>query len=55
LIAARGALEKGRIPLSIGLWGVHALFLMIALGVFYWESFCLWLARRRSSRSLVHG
>ena len=37
LIAARGALEKGKIPLSVGLWPVHLLFLLIGLGLMYWE------------------
>jgi lipopolysaccharide export system permease protein len=37
LIAARGALEKGKIPVALGLWWVHAIFLIIGLGLLYWE------------------
>ena len=46
LIAARGALEKGRIPAALGLWWVHAIFLAIGLGLMYWEP----LKLRRASR-----
>ncbi|MTI12441.1 LPS export ABC transporter permease LptF [Sansalvadorimonas verongulae] len=35
LIAGRGAIEDGKIPASIGLWGVHALFGTIALLMFF--------------------
>ena len=35
LIAGRGAIEDGKIPASIGLWGVHALFGTMALGMFF--------------------
>jgi len=55
LIAIRGQLDKGRIPMAIGLWWVHGLFLLIALGMLYWEPLRLWLASRRAARSLNHG
>ena len=48
LIAARGALEKGRLPMELGLWWVHALFLAIGLLLLYWESLMLMLSRRRA-------
>ncbi|MHA6197068.1 LPS export ABC transporter permease LptF [Pseudomonas wadenswilerensis] len=48
LIAARGALEKGKIPLALGLWPVHALFLLIGLGLMYWEPLRLKLSARRA-------
>ncbi|TWH64087.1 lipopolysaccharide export system permease protein [Azomonas agilis] len=56
LIAARGALEQGRTPLYLGLWWVHLLFLGVALLVFYWESFSLWMAayRRRWAGLRTH-
>ncbi len=38
LIAVRGALNKGRLPLSLGFWWVHLLFLSIGLVIFYWDS-----------------
>jgi lipopolysaccharide export system permease protein len=37
LIAARGALDKGRLPPAIGLWGVHLLFLVLGLLLAFWE------------------
>jgi lipopolysaccharide export system permease protein len=55
LIAARGALDKGKIPMSIGLWWVHGLFLLIGLTLLYWEPLRLKLAGRRMARELAHG
>ncbi|KQN44017.1 LPS export ABC transporter permease LptF [Pseudomonas sp. Leaf48] len=55
LIAARGALEKGKIPTSVGLWWVHGIFLAIGLGLLYWETLCLKLASRRSAREVARG
>jgi lipopolysaccharide export system permease protein len=55
LIAARGALEKGKIPHALGLWWVHALFLAIGLGLLYWEPLRLKLASRRSVSEVAHG
>lgn len=47
LIAARGALMKGRMSPEFGLWPVHALFLLIGLLLLYWEPLQLrWKARR---------
>ena len=55
LIAARGALDKGKLSPQIGLWGVHALFAVIALGLLYWEPIRLKLASRRDGRRATHG
>ncbi len=46
LIAARSAMEKGKLPASLGLWWVHLLFLAIGLGLMYWEP----LRRRQAAR-----
>src|SRR5690606_32938537 len=54
LIAARGALDKGKIPPALGLWWVHGIFLMIGLGLLYWEPMRLAVARRRSVTELGH-
>ena len=48
LIAARGALEKGKLPASLGLWWVHGIFLVIGLGLLYWEPLQLKRASRRA-------
>ena len=55
LIAARGALEKGKLPMALGLWWVHALFLLIGLGLLYWEPWRLKMASRRSASEVTHG
>lgn len=56
LIAARGALDKGRLPPALGLWWVHGIFLAIGLLLLYWERLSLWWARRRAPVSEVaHG
>ncbi len=55
LIAARGALDKGKIPLEFGLWAVHGVFLLIGLTLQYWEPLRLKLASRRAMRELAHG
>ena len=49
LIAARGALEKGKIHPTLGLWWVHAIFLFIGLGLLYWEPLRLKMASRRAA------
>ncbi len=54
LIAARGALDKGRIPQALGLWWVHGIFLLIGVGMLYWESLMLALDRRRAMREVHH-
>jgi lipopolysaccharide export system permease protein len=51
LIAARGALEKGRLPAALGLWWVHAIFLAIGAGLMLWEPMKL----RRASQKAVRG
>ncbi|ANJ54430.1 LPS export ABC transporter permease LptF [Pseudomonas silesiensis] len=55
LIAARGALEKGKIPPALGLWWVHAIFLVIGLGLLYWEPLRLKMASRRSALEVARG
>ncbi|MFS2095713.1 LPS export ABC transporter permease LptF [Pseudomonas sp. Pseusp11] len=55
LIAARGALEKGKIPPVLGLWWVHAVFLAIGLGLLYWELLSLKMASRRSALEVARG
>lgn len=54
LIAARSALDKGRIPEALGLWWVHVLFLAIGLLLLYWEPLRLRLARRRAQGEVAH-
>lgn len=50
LITARGMLDKGKIPLGLGLWWVHLIFLAIGLLLVYWESLSLkWAASRARS------
>ena len=55
LIAARGALEKGKIPQSLGLWWVHMIFLAIGLGLLYWEPLRLKIASRRAAQEVARG
>ncbi|OLF56025.1 LPS export ABC transporter permease LptF [Pseudomonas chlororaphis] len=55
LIAARGSLEKGKLPQALGLWWVHGLFLLIGLGLLYWEPLRLKLASRRSMKEVARG
>ncbi|MCW8277000.1 LPS export ABC transporter permease LptF [Pseudomonas sp. PCH199] len=55
LIAARGALDKGKIPAVMGLWWVHGIFLAIGLGLLYWEPLRLKWASRRSALEVTHG
>ncbi|OYQ20513.1 LPS export ABC transporter permease LptF [Pseudomonas mandelii] len=55
LIAARGALEKGKIPPALGLWWVHGIFLAIGLGLLYWEPLRLKMASRRSALEVARG
>lgn len=52
LIASRDALDKGRIPSALGMWPVHGLFLLIGLGLMYWDNLRLLLARRGSANRL---
>ncbi|MGO4308494.1 LPS export ABC transporter permease LptF [Pseudomonas sp. KB_15] len=55
LIAARGALDKGKIPAALGLWWVHGIFLAIGLGLLYWEPLRLKRASRRSALEVARG
>jgi len=55
LISARSALEKGKIPPTLGLWWVHGIFLAIGLGLLYWEPLRLKLASRRSALEVARG
>lgn len=55
LIAARGALDKGRIPQALGLWWVHGLFAAIGLGLLYWEPLRLKWAARRAVLGVARG
>lgn len=55
LIAARGALEKGKLSPAFGLWWVHAIFLVIGLVLLYWEPMRLKLASRRYAQGVARG
>ncbi|WP_339545608.1 LPS export ABC transporter permease LptF [Pseudomonas sp. RA_35y_Pfl2_P32] len=55
LIAARGALEKGKLPPALGLWWVHGIFLVIGLGLLYWEPLRLKMASRRYALEVTRG
>ena len=48
LISVRSALEKGRLPIGLGLWWVHGLFLAIGVAMMGWQPWRLAQARRRS-------
>jgi lipopolysaccharide export system permease protein len=48
LIAVRGAVDKGKLPIGLGLWWVHGLFLCIGLGLMLWEPMKLKRASRRA-------
>ena len=51
----KGLLQDGKIPLGLGLWWVHGLFLVIGLGLMYWEPLRLKLASRRSAEEMARG
>lgn len=55
LISARGSLEKGKLSPVVGLWGVHAIFLVIGLGLLYWEPVRLKMKSRRGQKELARG
>ena len=55
LISARGALEKGKLSPTLGLWWVHLLFLAVGLLLLYWEPLRLKLASRRSVKEMTRG
>lgn len=48
LIAGRGMLDKGKIPMALGLWWIHGIFLGIGLLLLYWEPLRLKLAAQRA-------
>lgn len=54
LISARGQLDKGKIPMELGLWWVHALFVLIGTGLFLWQPMKLKLASRRAVKEMAH-
>jgi len=54
LIAARGAMDKGRIPVAVGLWAVHGLFLAIGLLMLFWEPLQLQRRKRRARAEVAH-
>lgn len=55
LMAAKGAVEKGRIPVEIGIWWVHVIFLLVGAGLNYWPYWQMRQARRRMDREAVAG
>ncbi|MDC6695409.1 LptF/LptG family permease, partial [Leclercia adecarboxylata] len=55
LIAVRGAMDKGRIPLTLGLWWVHGLFLCIGLLMLFWEPIRLRMKKPRSQPEVARG
>ncbi|MEM8594265.1 MAG: LPS export ABC transporter permease LptF, partial [Pseudomonadota bacterium] len=52
--AGKNALGEGKLPLWMGLWWLHALFLALTLAVLYLDSWKRWLASLRA-QSLHHG
>ena len=54
LVAARSALDKGKIPVGLGLWPVHGLFLLIGMLLVYWQPVQLKLAQRRANKETQH-
>lgn len=54
LVAARSALDKGKIPIELGLWPVHALFLLIGILLVYWQSIQLRVAQWRANKEAQH-
>ncbi|WP_043307139.1 LPS export ABC transporter permease LptF [Pseudomonas sp. ML96] len=54
LIAARGQLDKGKIPMELGLWWVHVLFLLIGAALFLWQPMMLKRASRRAAKEMAH-
>ena len=54
LVAARSALDKGKISIELGLWPVHALFLLIGILLLYWQSIQLRIAQWRANKEAQH-
>jgi lipopolysaccharide export system permease protein len=46
LNAARDAIEKGDLPLAVGMWWVHGLFLLLALLLLFGGDWLRWLKHR---------
>jgi len=55
LIAVRGALDKGRLPMALGLWWVHGLFLAIGLLMLFWEPIRLRMKKRGAQLEVARG
>ncbi|MBT9299663.1 LPS export ABC transporter permease LptF [Pseudomonas sp. TAE6080] len=55
LISARGSLEKGKLSPTLGLWWVHGIFLVIGLGLLYWEPIRLKMQSRRGMKEMARG
>ena len=54
LVAARSALDKGKMPIELGLWPVHGLFLVIGLLLVFWQPLQLRIAQWRASKEKQH-
>ncbi len=54
LVAARSALDKGKIPVGLGLWPVHGLFLLVGVLLVYWQPVQLKMAQRRANKETQH-
>ncbi len=54
LVAARSALDKGKIPVELGLWPVHGLFLLIGLLLVFWQPIQLRVAQLRANKEAQH-
>lgn len=54
LVTARSALDKDQIPIGLGLWPVHGLFLLIGLLLVYWQPLQLRIAQRRAQKEVQH-
>nr|WP_314562506.1 LPS export ABC transporter permease LptF [uncultured Pseudomonas sp.] len=55
LIIARGSIEKGKLSPTLGLWWIHGIFLLIGLGLLYWEPIRLNMLSRRGQKELARG
>lgn len=53
LIAARDALDKGKLPNALGMWPVHMLFTLIGVALLYWNSFSYWRSGRSAQKKVV--
>ncbi len=51
LIASRDALDKGKIPVQLGMWPVHLLFFVIGVVLMYWQGLLLRWERRQVKNS----